>query len=315
MASVFVHSSHAGLWTLVKRQHGVVARRQLLDLGFTAPAIRHRLARGRLHQVWRDVYAVGRPDLTLHGHWMAAVLTCGPEAVLSHGTAAALWGIRTVVTGEIEVSVPARFAPRREGLRVYRRAVLAPGEMTYRRGIPVTTPVRTLIDLARRLDRDQLEAAINEADKHDLTDPEALQSALDALPRQPGVRALRRTLSDRTLALTDSELERRFLPIAAKAGLPPPQTGRRVNGFKVDFFWPDLGLVVETDGLRYHRTAAQQARDRRRDQAHVAAGLTALRFTHAQVSYGSGEVEATLSAVARRLAVEGGTQRPPVERS
>jgi very-short-patch-repair endonuclease len=167
--------------------------------------------------------------------------------------------------------------------------------------IPVTSPARTLIDLATVLTPRQLEAAINEADKLDLVDPEALQAALVRRTGQRGVAALRKIMDRRTFALTDSELERRFLPLARKAGLPPPQTGRRVSGFKVDFYWPELGLVVETDGLRYHRTPIQQGRDRERDQAHAAAGLTSLRFTHAQVKFEPGRVTAILVAVARRL--------------
>jgi very-short-patch-repair endonuclease len=101
--------------------------------------------------------------------------------------------------------------------------------------------------------------------------------------------------------MTDTELERRFLPIARRAGLSRPETQAHVNGFRVDFYWPELGLVVETDGLRYHRTPAQQAIDRIRDQAHAAAGLTPLRFTRAQVRYEPSHVEATVAAVARRL--------------
>jgi very-short-patch-repair endonuclease len=135
----------------------------------------------------------------------------------------------------------------------------------------------------------------------DLIDPESLRRAVADRKSVPGVRALLRTLDRRTFTLTDSELERRFLPIARRAGLPPPETGTRLNGFKVDFFWPALRLVVETDGLRYHRTPAQQARDRLRDQAHAAAGLTPLRFTRAQVEFDTHHVEATLRAVARRL--------------
>jgi very-short-patch-repair endonuclease len=108
-------------------------------------------------------------------------------------------------------------------------------------------------------------------------------------------------LDRNTFVITDTKLERRFLPIARRAGLPRPQTQRHVNGFRVDFYWPELGLVVETDGLRYHRTAVQQSRDRVRDQAHMAAGLTCVRFTHAQVRFQPGRVEATLSAVAGRL--------------
>lgn len=105
--------------------------------------------------------------------------------------------------------------------------------------------------------------------------------------------------------LTESELERLFLPIARRAGLSPPEASAIVNGFKVDFFWSELGLVVETDGLRYHRTPAQQARDRLRDQAHIAAGLTPLRFTHAQVRFEPKHVQGTLAKVARRLRTRG----------
>ncbi len=173
----------------------------------------------------------------------------------------------------------------------------------------MTTPIRTLVDLATQLRRGPLERAVNEADKRELVDPETLRSALDAYRGQPGVARLRKLLDRRTFRLTDSELERRFLPLVAAAGLPLPLTRQRLNGFRVDFYWPDLGLVVESDGLRYHRTPAQQARDRLRDQAHAAAGLTPLRFTHAQVRFEAAHVGATLVAVARRLEEAGRSQR------
>jgi very-short-patch-repair endonuclease len=115
------------------------------------------------------------------------------------------------------------------------------------------------------------------------------------------VARLRTLLDAQTFRMTDSELERRFLPIVEGLGMGRPQTQVFLNGFRVDFFWPDLGLVVETDGLRYHRTPAQQARDRLRDQAHAAAGLTTLRFTHRQVRYEPRHVRRTLEAVADRL--------------
>jgi very-short-patch-repair endonuclease len=268
-------------------------------LGFNARAIEHRIAKGRLHPVWRGVYAVGRPALSRHGRWMAAVLSCGEGAALSHESAGALWGIRDAESGRIEVSVPLPRDPHRPGIVVHRRRARV--DVTQRDGIPVTPPVFTLVDLATRLPEDRLERAVNEADRLDLADPDALRSALDRLGRRRGVAILRRTLDRRTFTLTDSELERRFLPIARQAGLAPPQTRRRVNGYRVDFYWPGLGLVVETDGLRYHRTPAQQARDRRRDQAHAASGLTVLRFTHAQVSFEPDHVRTTLAAVARRL--------------
>jgi hypothetical protein len=257
----------------------VITRAQLLALGFTTTAIRQRLANGRLHALYRGVYAVGRPNVTRYGRWMAAVLACGPRAVLSDTSAAALWEIGTERADVIEISVPTDTPRRRPGVRVRRCRHL---DTTTEHGIPVTTVPATLSALATRLETADLERAINEADKQNLIAPTALRRAIDG---DPQAAALRRILDRRTFVLTDSELERRFLPIAAQAGLPPPKTGVRLNGFKVDFFWPDHGLVVETDGRRYHRTPAQQGRDRRRDQAHTAAGLIALRFTHDQVRY------------------------------
>jgi very-short-patch-repair endonuclease len=293
--------SAEALWSLVGRQHGVVTRGQLLGMGYSVKAIKHRVARGRFYPLWPGVYAVGRAQLTQHGRWMAAVLTCGPEAVLSHGSAAALWEVRREARREIEISIPARLIRRRRGIVVHRRQALTDADSCTHRSIPVTNPVCTLVDLAARLEPARLEAAVNEADRRALVNPESLRSALEGLGGRPGVARLRQLLDRRTFRLTDSELERRFLPLTRAAGLPPPRTGRYVNGYKVDFFWPELGLVVETDGLRYHRTAAQQERDRRRDQAHTAAGLTPLRFSHGQVMFEPERVVAMLATVARRL--------------
>src|SRR5690349_17051302 len=114
-------SVHLQVWDLVRRQHGVVSRRQLRDLGYSRDAIAHRLATGRLHAVWRGVFAVGRPQLTREGLFMAAVLACGDGAVLSHESAAELWGIRRRRSGLIEVSVPAARNPRLNGINTHRR--------------------------------------------------------------------------------------------------------------------------------------------------------------------------------------------------
>lgn len=284
----------------MRRQHGVVARQQLRDLGMSVRAIEHRLATGRLHLLVRGVYAVGRPDVGGDGRWMAAVLACGEGAALSHRSAAALWGFGAERDARIDVSVP--FAEFRgpPGLRVHRRYGLRPEDLAERSGIPVTSPIRTLLDFAATSRPPAIERAVNEADRLDLVDPEELREALGHYRGERGVARLRELLDRRTFRLTDSELERRFLPLAAEAGLPPPLTGQWLNGFKVDFYWPALGLVVETDGLRYHRTPGQQARDRLRDQAHLAAGLRPLRFTHQQVRYEPSHVRETLRAVAAR---------------
>ena len=300
MASLRSQNLSQAVWRLASRQHGVVALFQLLEIGYTMSAIKHRVATGRLHPVRRGVYAVGRPDLAREGEWMAAVLTCGAGAVLSHGSAAALWQIRGERERVIHVTVSADSDHRQAGLRLHRRQSLGAADMTKRDAIPVTTPVRTIFDMAPRWTRRELEAAVNEADKLDLVDPEALRAEVEVRAGQHGVRALRALLDRAAFVLTDSELERRFLPIMRRAGLGQPQTQAHVNGYRVDFFWEDLGLVVETDGLRYHRTPSQQTRDRIRDQAHTAAGLTQLRFSHWQVRYDPATVQRTLEAVARR---------------
>lgn len=300
MTSVRPQTIAREVWRLSLAQHGVVATFQLLDLGYTVSAIKHRVAKGRLHAVRPGVYAVGRPDLTREGQWMAAVLGYGPHAVLSHGSAAALWKIRGERERCIHVTSLPQTDRRQAGVVSHRRSTLGIADLTRRQGIPVTTPVRTLIDLAVRLPAAALDAAVNEADKLDLVDIERLRLDLDKRRGQQGVRPLRALLDRATFVLTDSELERRLLPIARRAGLGKPKTQSRVNGFKVDFHWPELGLVVETDGLRYHRTPGEQARDRLRDQAHTAAGLAHLRFTHWQVRHAPQHVQATLEAVAKR---------------
>ena len=229
---------------------------------------------------------------------MAAVLACGKGAALSHSSAAALYEIAPERQGEIEISVIASRQPRRAGIRIHRRVSI---DTTTRHAIPVTAPAQTVLDLATRISERHLEAAVNSADKLDLIDPVKLRAELDDHAGAAGIMKLRHLLDEATFTLTDSELERRFLPIARKAGLPRPLTQQHVNGHRVDFYWPDLKLVVETDGLRYHRTPTQQTRDRKRDQAHTRAGLTPLRFTHAQVRYEPASVAATLAAIARRI--------------
>jgi hypothetical protein len=303
MGAKKVETTSAGeaVWSLVRRQHGVVSRKQLLDLGFTAKAIRHRVARGRLHILMRGVYAVGRPRVEREGRWMAAVLACGEEAMLSHRSAAALWGFGDEHPDYIEISARRHCKVRRPGIRVHDRAGLWNRDLASCFGIPVTGPVRTFLDLATVTGPKTVERAINEADKFDVIDAEALREALDDHPGLPGIRLLRHVLDKHTFRLSDDELERLFRPLAVAAGLPVPLTKHVVNEFEVDFYWPDLGLVVETDGWRYHRTPSAQSRDALRFQTHVAHGLTPLRFSHYQVKYEPRHVRAILSQTAAHL--------------
>jgi len=221
--------------------------------------------------------------------------------MLSHRSAAQLWGIGFEERGRIDVTVRRRAEIHRAGLKVRARPSLDAKSVVRRFGIPVTTPVQTLIDLASELKILRLERAVNEADKLDLVDPESLRRALDGYVGMPGVRTLRTMLDRHTFRLSDSDLEIFFRPLALAAGFPLPLTKHSVLGYETDFWFPDHGLVVETDGLRYHRTPSQQARAAKRDQKHTAAGLRVLRFTHWQIAHAPNEVTEVLRQIRQVL--------------
>src|SRR5689334_22397901 len=169
-------------WGLARRQHGVLSRRQLLDLGFSAKAIRHRVDRGRLFPIRTGVYVIGRPQISREGRWMAAVVACGEGAMLSHRSAAALWGFGEETPGVIDISVHRHCNLRRPGIRIHDRPGLWDRDLGTRLGIPVTAPVRTFLDLTTVAGPKSIERAINEADKLDVIDADALRRALDDYP-------------------------------------------------------------------------------------------------------------------------------------
>jgi very-short-patch-repair endonuclease len=232
---------------------------------------------------------------------MASVLACGAGAALSHRSAAALWGFAKEHGDYIDVSVRRASESRLAGIRCHRRPLLPSAEIATHMDIPVTSPVQTFLDLATVAGPKTVERAINEADKLDVIDADALRRSLGDRRGEPGIRSLRRILDRHPFRLSDSELEVLFRPIARSAGLAEPLTKQRVNGFEVDFFWPGLGLIVETDGWRYHRTPSVQSRDALRDQTHTACGFTSLRFSHHQVKYERTYVRAVLERTAANL--------------
>jgi very-short-patch-repair endonuclease len=282
------HSIDGEIAALAGRQHGVVARRQIAALGAGPSAIDRRLELGRLHLLHRGVYAVGHRVVSREGRWMAAVLALGPGAVVSHRSAAALWGIRPTSRGRIEVTVP---GPRRSRttLEVH-RARLAADEVTTERGIPVTAPNRTLLDLAAVLDATQVERAINEAEFLRVTDPTSLDALLERHPRRRGARALRQILAAQAIGatVTRSELERRFLRLLDEAGLPRPEVNASLQiatdrWIEADFLWRPQHLIAELDGHASHATTAGFERDRARDRALQAAGWRVIRITWRQL--------------------------------
>jgi very-short-patch-repair endonuclease len=273
----------------------VITHAEIDELGYSSQAIQHRLERGRLHRVHRGVYAVGRKRLTQEGRWMAAVLACGETAALSHDSAAVLWRIGRPKPGPIHVSVLVDCRSR-DDIDVHRRKAL---HTTKHKGIRVTTPAQTLIDLAQTWSTSDIEQAIGEADLRGLIGLRALQTAATKAGRSGA--ALRSVIDDVTFRVTQSQLEREFLRMLKRAGLPLPETQKRFGKTRVDFYWPDLGLVVETDGGSFHRTAKQQEADRRRDQAHLRARRTPMRITHRQVFKDPAETTALLVDVVRAL--------------
>jgi very-short-patch-repair endonuclease len=269
---------------LAADQHGVVSRPQLLQAGLTAEAIKRRVRAGRLHQIHRGVYAVGHRVLTREGRWMAAVLACGEGAVLSHATAAAAWDLRRN-EGLIHVTVRgSRKAPR--GIRLHRSPTLGPRDVTTVRGVPVTRPARTIIDLARTLTADDLEPIVDLADARSLVNFQDLRAAKPT--------SLKAVLLNYAPAPTRSELERRFLRLCKKHRIDPPETNTRIEGLEVDFVWRDRRLIVEVDGYAYHRSPGAFERDRERDVRLEMAGWRVLRFTWRQVTQRGGWVAAAI---------------------
>jgi very-short-patch-repair endonuclease len=289
------------LAALADAQWGVVARRQLLAAGVSADQIDRLLRAGRLRPLYRGVYAVGHLRLRREAHWLAAVLACGDGAVLSHAAAAALWALRPQWGATlVDVTVPRQAPVRRPGIRVHRHAALARAEeVTVHEGIPVTTPARTLLDLAATFPRRTVERALDQAEILRLIDHRVLERTLAAHRGRRGSPSLRAILEHHAAGstLTRSELEERFLALCDDHGIRRPRVNTTLHGFEVDFAWPGLGLVVEVDGYAYHHTRRAFERDRERDAVLAAHGIRTLRFTARQVTDRPAEVVAALEAV------------------
>jgi predicted transcriptional regulator of viral defense system/very-short-patch-repair endonuclease len=288
---------------LAARQHGVVALRQLETLGLGASGVRRRVVTGKLRRLHHGVYAVGLAAPTVKAAYMAAVLACGPGAALSYRSAGAHLGLRACSRSTVDVSTPRRTGKGRPGIQVHRAARLEPCDVTDVEGIPCTTVARTLLDLAGTIDGGALERAVERAEELQVFDLRAVEDVLARAGRHGGARALRAVLGAYTPEpeFTRSRLERRFLEVCRRAGVPRPQVNRFSavpgDGFEVDFTWPDQRLMVEVDSHRYHGSRAAFERDRRRDQKLIAAGWRVVRFTWRQVFGQPDEVAATLRAL------------------
>jgi hypothetical protein len=296
--------------TLAARQHGVVTRVQLLEAGLSGRAVERRLESGHLLRLHRGVYAVGHAQLRSEGRWLAAVLAVGAGAVLSHRSAAALHGIRKG-DGAIDVVTTRRVAAR--GVVVHSTTVLETGDVTTRRGIPVTSLARTLVDLAAILPADRVAKLLREADRLGMLDAAALRAALARTggrggTGRGGLRAALDAHERLATSLTLSELEDRFLALLDAEDLPRPLANHRVAGMRVDAAWPRERLVVELDGWAFHHDRGAFQEDRARDARLARAGYAVVRFTHADVVNRAAWVAATVGEL---LTARAGTAPSP----
>jgi very-short-patch-repair endonuclease len=264
--------------TLATRPHGIFTTVELEAAGVARASIVDRVRAGRLHRLHRGVYSIVPFHLLrVEGRWLAAVRACGEGAALSHPSAAALWDMRAIPSGPIHISVPTTAGRRgREGIAIHRSSTLSrPNQVTVRNQIPVTTAARTLSDLRRILPRGQYMAALGRAAR------QGLDTGPHRYPDDP----------------ESSELERRMLALCRRHSLPLPLTQQIIGPYTVDFLWPPVNLIVETDGWEAHRTRTAFESDRSRDAWLTAQGYRVLRFTWYQLTEEGPKVARTVRRI------------------
>jgi len=298
---------------LAERQHGMIARWQCIRIGLTNGQVNRRIENERFVPVRRGVYSLGHRPVGNYGKWMSAVLSCGPDAVLSHRSAAALWGILKW-NGPVEVISPYSGKRRQERLdptHLTPPAVRRPSTWRYDtdctevNGIPVTSIARTFIDLAAVLDEDRLSVALNEATRRELVNINEMRAAVASARGRKGIGNLRKLLAKwhPEAVLTRSELENRFLDFLRRYGFPKPAVNQNVAGYEVDFYWEMVELIVELDGREFHDTDRGFEVDRDRSAQLELSGRRVLRLTWSMIVHDPHHTAAKLRAYFR-LALE-----------
>lgn len=281
---------------LATRQHGVVARFQLRELGFGDEAIKTRLSYDWFHHIHEEVYGVGHRRLGQRGWWWAAVLAYGPGSLLSHHTAAVLWGIQRQRRGPIHVTASSgrQGIERRRGIWIH-RCKFGPEDVTRHEGFPVTTVARTLFDLAEVVPLATLQSAAEEADRLKLLRLRELEEVCERGRGRRALRPVRRLLAG--LEPPDegrSPLEIRFPEFVREHGLPIPAQNVHVLGHEVDALWPAAKLIVELDSWEHHGHRAAFERDRTRDSKLLIAGYRTIRVTHRRLDREAAQLAAEI---------------------
>jgi len=292
-----------GLAGAAAAQRGLVTRPQLIALGFSPRAIEHRVAKGWLHRVHRGVFAVGSPVLRPWGAEMAALLYAGGDVVLTHESAAALWGF-AARPSFVAITMVGRKIRSRPGVRVHQVSGYDLRDVQIHDALPVTTPARTLIDCAARSDIDRL---LNEARVLKLVNDAAIHAAMERCPGRAGVATMRELLEvERDTGFTRSRAERRLRRIIKASGIEPPIFNTHVQGVEADAYWPRLKVVVEIDGYQFHGHWAAFQSDRAKANMLVAAGYVVLRFTWQQLTLRPLQVVAEVARTLGRVEAQAG---------
>ena len=294
-----VRAVDARIALLASRQNGVVTHSQLVDLGLSKAAITHRIAIGRLHRLHRGVYLVGNPAPPPLALETAALFACPSGAVLSHMTAARLHRITDLEPTGIDVTVPRRACRGSHRIKVHLTRRLPPHDVRRYKRLPVTAPIRTILDLASSEEPRDIERALNEAQILRMLTLPQLDRRLDAERGRRGVALLRQIVAaQRQPKFTRSDIEKRFLGLIEKSALPEPETEYPIGVYRADFAWPDRRLVAELDSIAFHSTQPKFVADRKRWTDIDAIGWRIFRFTWWDVT---DEPEALLVRLTRSL--------------
>lgn len=293
----------SALASLAERQHGVVSIRQLTGpLGYSRSAIKRAVGAGRLHPLYTGVYAVGHTDLSLHGQCLAAVLACGPRSLLSHYSAAWLWGLSLTQPIPLHVTTPVPRSPR-PPIRLHRASTLTEADRALEEVIPVTSVARTLLDQAALLDERRLRRLVKRSEELGYFDLAAVHDVLERNTRHRGTAPLRRALALYEPApFTRSDFEARFFEAVLADRLPRPRVNFNVAGMELDLYWPDHRFAVELDLYETHGTRESFEEDRLRRENLLLEGIGMTSITGTRFAR---EPEAVLARLRRLLAERG----------